>query len=112
MNAVKVGVITGNGSTLVVQCGFQPDYIEVVDATDRNAISRFFRGMTAGAAIVSGPLTGVAAIETGGIELFAGDETRAPGFKILATVNVNAKKLRYVAMRGTDGAFNGSTDLA
>jgi len=102
MNEVKVGTVTGTGAAINVSLGFVPDYVKVVNVTDRDQIDEWFKGMPADTSVQTN--TAVATRDTNGISEYAGTSTSPPGFTIGSGISEADKVLRYVAIRNSAGA--------
>lgn len=101
----KSGTATGNGGTLNISVGFEPDYIKVINDT-AGAYLEWFAGMTAGHGykrVAAGTGTKVT---TGGLSVYAGSTSAGRGFTLGndTDVNVNAVALRYIAVQNGPGA--------
>jgi hypothetical protein len=98
-----VGTVTGNGAAKNIIIGFKPDYVQIVNVTDGDAIDTWFRGMAAATSVLSGGASGGATrAAPNGITEYAGVE--GEGFTIGAGISENAKVLRYVAIRSGPGS--------
>ena len=99
---IQIGVISGNASTIIVRCGFVPDYVEIVDTTNRNLVAKWFSNMAAASAVKL-DASSMGTLTSGGISSVSGDDDEAAGFKIGVTLSVSAAQLGYVAMRSNRG---------
>lgn len=99
-----VGTGTGTGAAINIACGFQPDFVHVVNLTSRDEMM-WFQGMTAAHAfkrVAAGTGTAITSL---GISMYAGvDGTTAEGFTIGADtdVNVAAETYYYIAWSEDD----------
>lgn len=96
-----VGSVAGTAADLNVICGFQPDYVLVVNVTTMDRLE-WFRG-SAGAIATSE--LGAAAADADGIAALD-STTEGEGFTIdaAAVVNVNGNTLHFLAIRSGPGA--------
>lgn len=110
-NDIQIGVISGNGSTIVVRCGFVPDYVEIVDTTNRNLVAKWYSNMAAASAVKL-DASSMGSLTSGGISSVSGDDDEAAGFKIGTTLSVAAAQLGYIAVRSGRGSVPASANSA
>lgn len=108
---LQVGVISGNASTVIVRCGFVPDYVEVYDTTNRNATWRWFSNMADGTAIKT-DVSSMGSLTSQGVTPLTGDDNEQAGFKIGTTISVSAAQLAYKAGRSNRGFVPASSNEA
>lgn len=110
-NEIQVGVISGNASTVIVRCGFVPDYVEVIDTTNRNLRAVWFSNMSNGTAVKL-DASSMGSLTSEGVSAVSGDDDEAAGFKIGTTLSVNAAQLGYVAVRSNIGLATAASNTA
>lgn len=108
---IQIGVISGNASTVTVRCGFVPDYVEIVDTTNRNLVAKWYSNMAAASAVKL-DASSMGSLTSGGISAVTGDDDEAPGFKIGVTLSVSAAQLGYIAVRSNRGLVPASDNVA
>lgn len=96
-----VGTFTGTGAALNVVLGFKPDYVRVVNVTDRDITHEWFRGIMADGTSVD-TAAAVATNADNGISALAG--TAGEGFVAGTDISENGKVYGYLAVRSGPGA--------
>lgn len=99
MNELKIGSYTGNGAAQDVSCGFVPEYVRIINATDGTNVAEWFDGMAAASSISVVAAAGPVLDTTNQVTRFAGSTSAAAGFTVGTDLSVNAKVYRYVALR-------------
>jgi len=94
---IKVGTLTGNNATVVVNLGFIPDYVKVVNVTDRDDMFEWFTGMSDGTAVRTKHPSGPDTMTTQGIAVVNDSTNGVYGFQIGTTISESTKSLRYIA---------------
>lgn len=112
-NEVSVGKYTGTGSTIAINLGFCPDFVHIVQVTDKDRAVEAFRGDTTDTGIlfetvVQGLASSGITFQTGGT---FGDPsaTVGAGFQVNnvgTNLSVSGKVYKYFACRGGDGNQN------
>ena len=99
----KIGTVEGTGAAITVSCGFQPDYVEIINIDSASGFEKgeWITGMADPSAyktVAAGTRT---KLTTTGIGLFAGSASAAPGFTIGtdADLNVDGETIAYRAVR-------------
>ena len=98
---IQVGVISGNASTVIVRCGFVPNYVLTVNITDSDQKYEWFENMSS--VTLSTGMSSLGSIATEGIYKVVGDDDEAAGFMIGTTVSESAKQISYIAIRSGRG---------
>jgi hypothetical protein len=100
---VKIGTVEGTGSAIVISCGFQPDYVEIINIDSSAGFEKaeWIKGMANPSAyktVAAGTRT---KLTTTGIGLYAGTASAGEGFTINVDtdLNVNGETIAYRAMR-------------
>lgn len=104
---VKIGSYTGTGAAINIECGFVPDYVRVINATDGDGTWEWFNGFGAGDALYERTLvdnatsgnSSLALITSNGIDAYQGSTSVGKGFTVGTALSESAKVFRYVAMR-------------
>lgn len=92
--------VEGTGSEITVECGFQPDYVRIVNE-DGLAVLEWFADMTDAHGIKQVTAGTISKITSGGITPYAGSSgSEGAGFKIGTDtdINVSAETLHYIAI--------------
>jgi len=97
-----VGSVVGTGAIMNIIIGFTPDYVELVNTTDGDAVEKWYRGMAANTSINAGGAAPVTRAAPNGINAYEGP--LGSGFTISAALAENTKTLRYLAIRSGPGA--------
>jgi len=100
---VKVGEVSGTGSTVLVNLGWQPDYIETINLTDKDQMYKFHSGMSAGTAIDINKSGSIAELASEGFTLVNNATDNVCGFKIGTTISESSKRIAYLAVRNGPG---------
>ena len=99
---VVVGSFTGTGAAQNIVIGFQPDHVEILDATNFGILDVWFRGIAAGTSVQS---SGALRAAPGGITAYAGSSAGAgEGFTVGAALSVSGATMRFKATRSGPGA--------
>lgn len=61
----KIGTFVGTGAAVNVVCGFVPDYVRIINITDRDETYEWFSSMPAGTAVST--LLAVAGVASNGV---------------------------------------------
>lgn len=96
---LKTGSYTGTGAAVNVSLGFIPDYVRVINRTDKDAGMTAFRRSDTGAFENTAEGAALAPQASNGISAFAGSASAPMGFTAGTAVSVNGKVYDYVAMR-------------
>jgi hypothetical protein len=96
-----VGTFTGTGAAINVVIGFKPDYIRIINVTDRDISHEWFRDIMAdGTSVDDGAALATNAAD--GISAYAG--TTGEGFTVGTDISESGKVYGYVAIRSGPGA--------
>lgn len=96
-----VGTFTGTGAAVNVVIGFKPDYVRIINVTDRDISHEWFRGIMAdGTSVDDG--AALATNADNGVSAYAG--TTGEGFTAGTDISENGKVYGYVAIRSGPGA--------
>lgn len=103
MNQVKIGTVEGTGAAINIECGFNPDYVKVlnIDSATLEELE-WFKGMADASAIKKTGTPTRTKITTLGISAYAGvSGSNSLGFTIGADLDVNvvAETIYYLAIR-------------
>lgn len=96
------GTYTGDAAAQNISCGWQPDYVRVVNVTDGDASWEWYAGMTAGHAMTANATGDQSRITANGITLYAGDADNPEGFTIGTSLSETGKTFAYVAWAQDD----------
>lgn len=99
MNEVKIGSYVGNGAVQNIECGFVPDYVRIVNATDGDQCAEWFAGMADGSSISVLAAAGPVLDTTNQVSDYEGSTTAAKGFTVGTDLSEAGDSFRYVALR-------------
>lgn len=95
-SSFQMGSVVGTGAAIVVNLGWQPDHIKVVNITDADQIDEWFKGMAAGTSIQTNAAVATRAVN--GLSVLNGS-TGVQGFTIGSGISEAGKTLAWIAMR-------------
>lgn len=95
---VVIGTVTGGSSATPVVLGFTPDFVQITNITDYNAIFQWSAGMTNDTAVkLQAPASTMGQITSGGITPVS--TAGSQGFSLGFNIAIAAKNLQYIAIK-------------
>lgn len=97
-DTIRIGTFTGTGAVINVSIGWIPDYVRIINVTDRDITHEWFRTIMADGTSVD-TAAAVATNTADGVSAYAGTTALAAGFTVGTDISESAKVYGYVAMR-------------